>query len=231
MRDIDNHRGVLVVQTGVLVRQPAVTAGRSSPRRGQVEGAAGDQVEGGTQVGDALGSAGQAAEPEPAEELRVDEDAVDAVPASRGSAEPGGKVVVAGHRIGTEPRPDDGDGLAHFGLADDVRFVRPNRGGIALAGHAARSGRQVGDDLGVELPPRVAVGQRALGAHLDGPQQCQLRPRAGRVGPVSQVGIQLRVCILDLTAYAVVGSRGHCPQVLLGGRSPLEIGLCGQRQH
>src|SRR3954470_9049006 len=99
-----------------------------------------------------MGTTGQAADPQPTEELGVDEDAVDAVAPGCGCGEPGGKVVGAGRRVGAEPGSDDGDGLAHLGLADDVWFVGPECGGVALAGHAAGPGCQVGDGLGVELP-------------------------------------------------------------------------------
>jgi len=59
----------------------------------------------------------------------------------------------------------------------------------------------------VELPPRVAFGQRTLGTHLDRSEQSQLRPWAGRVGPVGEVSVQGGVGGLDPVADVVVGGR------------------------
>jgi len=57
VRDVDDHRRVLVIQPKVLVDQPAVATRSTLTQRRQVERATSDQVERRLQVLDALRSA------------------------------------------------------------------------------------------------------------------------------------------------------------------------------
>ncbi|WP_336029022.1 hypothetical protein [Geodermatophilus sp. FMUSA9-8] len=130
-----------MIESSVVVHQQAVAAS-APPLRWEAEGATGDQVQRCTEVGDAVGSAGEAADAQAAEKFGVDEDAVDPVPHGRGGDEPRGQVLGAGCRIGAEPGSHHGDGLANLGLADDVGLVGPDGGRVPLADYAAPPGRQ-----------------------------------------------------------------------------------------
>src|SRR3954453_3146627 len=63
VRNVDDHRGVLVVQAGVLIGQPAVATRGAPTLPRQVERATADEVERAAQVGDALRAARETAQP------------------------------------------------------------------------------------------------------------------------------------------------------------------------
>src|SRR5664279_2345799 len=149
VRDVDDHRRVVVVQGGV--DQPPVPAGALP-----VERHTGDQVQRGPQVGDAAFAAGHAAEPEPAEQFRVQQPADDPV---RTAAEAGVRrqVVPPSGGVDAEPFAGTVNGVPQFRAAGDVWFAGPQGGAERFHGRAAGPGGQVGDDLGVPgQPPETA---------------------------------------------------------------------------
>ena len=93
VRDVGDGGQVFVVQGGV--DQPPVPAGALP-----VERRAGDQVQRGPQVGDAVRASGDAAEPEPAEQFRVQQATDDAVGAAAGA---GGRRQVLRPVVGSTP--------------------------------------------------------------------------------------------------------------------------------
>ena len=218
VRDVDDHGGVLVVEGGV--GEPGVAAGALP-----VERLPGDQVEGGPQVGDAVGPAGGPAQPQPAEQVGVDEHAVDAVDAAAAVGAGGGgrQERRAGVGVAAEPGAGDGDGLTQPGGAGDAGGAGPQVLGELVGADPAGSGGEVGDDLGVPRQPRPAGGQRSGGVDGDGAEQADLGDAAVGVVPGGQVGVQGGVGVGGVPGEVGGDDGGQRGDVLGRGRGLGEV--------
>ena len=92
------------------------------------------------------------------------------------------------------------------------------------------AGGQVGDDFSMERLLGAAFGQLVLGADPDRAEQREPRAGAGGVVPGGEVGVQVRVGLLDGRADLCVDGGGERVEVCFGRRGLVEVGLCGQRQ-
>ena len=135
-------------------------------------------------------AAGQAADPESPEQHRVDQQV--GIQPVRGAERAGvpGQVVHPGPRVHPEQFADLGGAGPHLGLhlgeLDDVRFIRPQVGGVLVDAHPVGPGGQVGDDLRGPrrrrrlIPPPRGDGHRAEQGDLRPACWCRPASRPGR---------------------------------------------------